>query len=164
MNESGGGSTNDRTLAYVGFWRRFWATMIDTLLLVVIIYPVLMTIYGSEYLSSGKMVHGPMDFLLSYVLPAIAVILFWRYKGAPPGKMVFSARIVDATTGQRPTVGQLTGRYFAYIISALPLLLGFAWMGWDRRKQAWHDKLAGTVVVARRRRAPEQVSFPAGPG
>lgn len=57
-------------------------------------------------------------------------------------------------------MGQLIGRYFAYFLSALALCLGFAWIGWNRRKQGWHDKLAGTVVVSRARRGPEPVSFP----
>jgi uncharacterized RDD family membrane protein YckC len=33
--------------------------------------------------------------------------------------------------------------------SAIPLYLGFLWMLWDNKKQTWHDKAAGTVVVAR---------------
>ena len=32
--------------------------------------------------------------------------------------------------------------------SALPLLLGLIWVALDPRKQGWHDKLAGTVVVS----------------
>jgi uncharacterized RDD family membrane protein YckC len=30
------------------------------------------------------------------------------------------------------------------------LLLGFIWVGFDPRKQGWHDKLAGTLVVRSR--------------
>jgi uncharacterized RDD family membrane protein YckC len=135
--------------------------MIDAVLVILITWPILGAIYGGEYFTSESLIHGPMDFLLSWVLPAIAVILFWRYKGATPGKMVFSAKIVNALTGQRPSMGQLIGRYFAYILSFLGLCLGFLWIGWDRRKQGWHDKLAGTVVVTRARRGPEPVRFPA---
>jgi uncharacterized RDD family membrane protein YckC len=43
--------------------------------------------------------------------------------------------------------GQCIGRYFAYFLSFLGLCLGFMWVGWDERKQGWHDKLAGTLVV-----------------
>ncbi|NNC54671.1 MAG: RDD family protein, partial [Pseudomonadales bacterium] len=28
-----------------------------------------------------------------------------------------------------------------------PLLLGLIWVGIDKRKQGWHDKLAGTLVI-----------------
>jgi uncharacterized RDD family membrane protein YckC len=38
-------------------------------------------------------------------------------------------------------------RYIARILSALPFLLGYFWMLWDREKQTWHDKLSNSVVV-----------------
>jgi uncharacterized RDD family membrane protein YckC len=41
----------------------------------------------------------------------------------------------------------LIGRYFAYYLSTILLGLGFLWIIWDPKKQGWHDKLAGTVVV-----------------
>ncbi len=37
--------------------------------------------------------------------------------------------------------------YAGYIISAIPLLLGFIWAAFDARKQGWHDKIASTVVI-----------------
>jgi uncharacterized RDD family membrane protein YckC len=80
-------------------------------------------------------------------LPAIAVILFWVYKSATPGKMALKLKIVDAKTGDKPSTGQLIGRYFGYYVSILPFMLGIIWVGFDGRKQGWHDKLAGTVVV-----------------
>jgi uncharacterized RDD family membrane protein YckC len=40
------------------------------------------------------------------------------------------------------------------------LLLGLVWVAFDPRKQGWHDKIAGTVVVRPRRRGPAAVSFP----
>jgi uncharacterized RDD family membrane protein YckC len=57
------------------------------------------------------------------------------------------ARIVDANTYGPPSTGKLVGRYFAYLASIIPLFLGFLWIAFDKRKQGWHDKLAGTVVV-----------------
>jgi uncharacterized RDD family membrane protein YckC len=61
--------------------------------------------------------------------------------------MAISAKIVDAQTGGAPSTARLVVRYFAYIVSMLPLFLGFIWIGIDRRKQGFHDKLAGTVVI-----------------
>jgi uncharacterized RDD family membrane protein YckC len=29
----------------------------------------------------------------------------------------------------------------------LPLFIGLIWVAFDKKKQSWHDKLAGTVVV-----------------
>jgi uncharacterized RDD family membrane protein YckC len=96
---------------------------------------------------SERFIQGPADLLLNWVLPAVAVILFWNYRQATPGKMAIGARIVDAKTGGKPSTGQLIGRYFGYFVSSIPLLLGLIWVGIDQRKQGWHDMLAGTLVV-----------------
>ncbi len=132
---------------YAGFWIRLAATVIDTVLLTVIIVPLLLSIYGLEYLDSQSMFRGPMDFLIQCVFPALAVIVFWKYGSATPGKMLLALKIVDADTGGRLSVGQCVARYFAYSVSMLPLGLGFLWIAFDGKKQAWHDKLAGTVVI-----------------
>lgn len=146
-------------LEYVGFWSRIGATIIDAILIGVITWPILTAFYGDAYWSGEEFVQGPMDFILTWVFPAVATILFWAMKQATPGKMAISAKIVDAKTGAAPTTGQCIGRYFAYILSALPLGLGYFWVAFDGRKQGWHDKLAGTVVVRQKNRQPKQVSF-----
>ena len=46
-------------------------------------------------------------------------------------------------------------RCLAALFSAGVMFLGFFWIGWDRDKQGWHDKIAGTVVV----RLPRAVSL-----
>jgi uncharacterized RDD family membrane protein YckC len=148
-----------RDLEYVGFWLRVGAALVDTVLMGLIIWPLLTAIYGSGYWTGTRLVHGPMDFLLSWILPAGAVIVFWIARQATPGKMLISARIVDADTGAKPSVGQYIGRYLAYFVATIPLLLGIIWVGFDRRKQGWHDKLAHTVVVRYRSDLPEPVSF-----
>jgi len=89
----------------------------------------------------------------------MAVITFWLMKQATPGKMAVSARIVDAATGNPASTGQLIGRYFGYFVSFIPLGLGILWVAFDKRKQGWHDKLAGTVVVRNSHRGPEPVKF-----
>jgi uncharacterized RDD family membrane protein YckC len=134
---------------YAGFWVRVGATIIDTLLIMVVLVPLLVAIYGWGYFDAEKtgFVAGPADFLLSYIAPAVAVIVFWIYRQATPGKMALSIRIVDATTGSAPSTGQCVGRYFAYFVSIFPLGLGLIWVAFDKRKQGWHDKLAGTVVI-----------------
>jgi uncharacterized RDD family membrane protein YckC len=148
-------------LEYVGFWPRAGASLIDAILLWVIVLPILTAFYGTSYWSDERLIKGPLDFLLSYIFPAVAVILFWIAKQATPGKMAVGAKIVDATTGKKPSNGQLIGRYFAYYLSILPLGLGILWVAFDGRKQGWHDKLAGTVVVRPKNRQPKPVSFDA---
>jgi uncharacterized RDD family membrane protein YckC len=146
---------------YAGFWIRVVATLIDGVLWGVIAMPVLWATYGPDYFSSDLIIAGSVDFLVSWVFPAIAVILFWIYKGATPGKMAFGARIVDARTGEHASTGQYVGRYFAYFVSMIPLGLGLLWVAWDERKQGWHDKLASTVVVRRHREGQGLATFEA---
>ena len=146
-------------LSYAGFWIRLWANIIDSVLLCVILFPVLIGIYGTDYLTSSTLSHGPLDFLLSWVFPAVATILFWKFKQATPGKMAVGARVVDARTGQSASTGQLIGRYIGYYPSTFALFMGFVWIGIDKRKQGWHDMLASTVVVRSPRRQPAPVHF-----
>lgn len=149
-------------LEYAGFWVRVWASIIDTVLLCVLVYPLLTAIYGRGYWNSTRLVHGPLDFLISWVLPAIVVVVFWVTKQATPGKIAISARIVDAKTGRNATTAQLVSRYLGYFVSTIPLCLGLFWVAFDPRKQGWHDKLAGTVVVRKKGGATESVKFSGG--
>jgi len=151
----------DNDFEYVGFWSRVGASIIDTIIIVIITAPALISIYGSDYFtdSDAPFIAGPADFLISWVFPAVAVILFWLYKRATPGKMAVSAQVVDARTGKSLTLGQAIGRYLAYVVAALPLFLGIIWVAFDPRKQGWHDKLAGTVVIRPKHRGPEPVRF-----
>lgn len=147
-------------LEYVGFWARVGASLIDTVLLLLIITPLLVSIYGWGYFADESIfAAGPADFLISWVLPAVATVMFWAYKRATPGKMAVSAQIVDARTGEAASTGQLIGRYLGYFVSMIPLFLGFIWVAFDERKQGWHDKLAGTVVIRPAHRSPRPVVF-----
>lgn len=151
---------NEKTeLEYAGFWSRTGATIIDTILLMLITAPLLISIYGTDYFTSEEIIAGSWDFLISWVLPAFATIIFWIYRAATPGKMAIKAKILDANTGNTASTGQLIGRYLAYFVSILTLGLGLFWVAFDKRKQGWHDKLAGTVVVKTKHTGPEPVVF-----
>ena len=146
-------------LEYVGFWARVGASMIDTLLLGAICWPLGTWAFGANYWTEPRFLGGPADLLINWLFPAVAIILFWLYRQATPGKMAISACIVDARTGKPPSSAQLIGRYFGYYVSALPIGIGLFWVAFDDRKQGWHDKLAGTVVVRNKNRS--QVIFDA---
>jgi uncharacterized RDD family membrane protein YckC len=133
---------------YAGFWLRVGATLIDSILMVVVLLPLLVAIYGWTYFERAAAgVSGSYDWFFTGVLPAVAVILFWLKLQATPGKMLLSAKVVDARSGGTLSLGQAIGRYLAYLVSIIPLGLGFLWIAFDSRKQGWHDKLAGTLVV-----------------
>jgi uncharacterized RDD family membrane protein YckC len=123
-----------------------------------LIAPVTYALYGGASSSGGDLFQGPADVIINLVLPAVAVIAFWIFKGATPGKMAIRARIVDAATGEPMSRRQAVLRYVGYFVSALSMGIGYLWVAFDRRKQGWHDKIAGTVVV---RRGKEPVRFDA---
>jgi uncharacterized RDD family membrane protein YckC len=130
---------------YAGFWQRALALLIDWLIVIVIAMPIIVVAFGAEYFSLDP-VRRSGDLLIA-LLVGILIVGFWRYCGATPGKLAVGVKIVDAQTGNPPTTGRLVIRLFSYIVSALPLYFGFLWVAVDRRKQGWHDKIAGTVVV-----------------
>jgi len=152
---------SDDAIIYIGFWLRFAASIIDTIAITAIILPILLLFYGKDLFAIHidpdlmttlqNMTPEFGEFIIKYILPAIAVILFWILKSATPGKMAISAVIVDAKTFGKPSTLQLIIRYLGYYISILPFMLGLFWVAFDRRKQGWHDKLAGTVVIEKRR-------------
>jgi len=139
--------TEKAKIEYAGFWIRVGAALIDSVLILIIILPILTKIYGMDIWLSTSLVQGFWDLLLSYILPAIAVVIFWVYKSATPGKMATRLTIVDAKSGGKPTTAQFVIRYLCYYVALLPVGIGIIWVGIDKRKQGWHDKIAGTVVI-----------------
>ena len=132
---------------YAGFWIRFAAALIDTVVFMLVFSIPLTLIYGSDYWASDELVSGFWDIFLTYIAPIFITVWFWiKYLGTP-GKMALRLRVVDAHTGNAISTPKAIGRYFGYYVSALPLCLGFIWVGIDKKKQGFHDKLAGTVVV-----------------
>jgi uncharacterized RDD family membrane protein YckC len=135
---------------YAGFGRRITAFVLDSLIYGLVWAVTLQLVLGPEALVRyGEAVHTEHlgVIVLENALPALVTILFWVLVGATPGKFLTSCEIRCVSTGRRPGPMRAIVRYLSYLVSALPLGLGFLWVIWDRRKQGWHDKIAGTVVV-----------------
>ena len=132
---------------YAGFWIRFSALVIDLVIMTIVLYVPLSFIYGEEYWVGEQFIYGFWDVLLGYVVPIVATIWCWLRFFGTPGKIATKLKIVDAKTGNKLSLGQAIGRYFAYIPAILPLGIGLIWVGIDKKKQGGHDKLAGTVVI-----------------
>ena len=148
---------------YVGFWARFVACIVDTVLVIVVLSLIAGTLVSGTSvdllgldLQALQADPAQAQARLAELLPSLGMkllvlgvvfVLFWIARSATPGKMIVSAIIVDAETLAKPSTFQLIRRYIGYFISTLGLGLGFAWIAWDPRKQGWHDKLAGTVVI-----------------
>ncbi len=131
---------------YAGFWRRCLATIIDWVWLYGAIYFCLWLIQGEDFmsLSAGYTV---TQFILEWIIPLVVVLAFWIKTSSSPGKMLLNIRIVDAKTLEKVSPPRLLLRYIAYFVSFIPLFLGVFWVGWDKKKQGWHDKIAQTILV-----------------
>lgn len=140
---------NALDIEYVGFWARVLASIVDSICAMMIIMPVILAVYGTGYfaLVENKFVAGPVDLLVQYIFPAVAIIIFWLTRQATPGKMVIGAIVVDAQSLGKLSVGQALLRYLGYFVSTIPLFIGLIWVGFDAKKQGWHDKIAGTLVI-----------------
>jgi len=132
---------------YVGFWARLLASLIDLVGVMFVVVPVTVFLLGDGWAYA----QGGAAFFVNWVVPGAAYVAFWVFKGATPGKMVIKAQVVDAQTRATPDFWQALTRYVGFFVSVTPLFLGFAWVAFDARKQAWHDKMARTVVIYRRR-------------
>ncbi|GAA5188919.1 RDD family protein [Ferrimonas gelatinilytica] len=146
---------------YAGFWIRFGASIIDSIILIAVTLPLLILIYGEQYWESDAFILGVPHFVINWIFPLVATVLFWVYKSATPGKMAVKTKVVDSKTGNPPSVQQSLIRYIGYYISLLPIGLGFFWVAWDSKKQGWHDKIAGTVVIRPKNKGVESVNFSA---
>jgi uncharacterized RDD family membrane protein YckC len=154
LKKSSNGLTSNE---YAGFWVRTGATLIDSILLLIVTLPILSAIYGADYWKSRPHNQGVLDIFFSYIFPVIVVIIFWVYRSATPGKMALKLVIVDAKSRAKPSIGQFIKRYLAYFVSTLPFFLGVLWVGVDKKKQGWHDKLAHTVVIRKDKVKPNEL-------
>ena len=74
-------------------------------------------------------------------------VIFWTLKGTTVGGIIFNLRIVR-TDGAALTPSDAVVRGLTSLLSAAALGLGFLWILRDPERQAWHDRVAGTYVVA----------------
>jgi uncharacterized RDD family membrane protein YckC len=83
---------------------------------------------------------------LSFIFVLGYHVFFLVFAGQTPGKALLGLRVVPLSGGKIPVWRALV-RFLAYFPSALLIWIGFLWIIVDDRRQAWHDKLAGTCVI-----------------
>lgn len=80
------------------------------------------------------------------------VVLMRLFNGQTLGKMVFGMRVIKKNGARISVLDALLRNVLGYTVSQI-FLLGYIWAVTDGENQAWHDKMAGTVVVEERKTA-----------
>ncbi|MFZ1038078.1 MAG: RDD family protein [Smithella sp.] len=153
------------TYKYAGFWRRLVAFSIDSTI-AFFIFIILFTIASLAFFS-GAISGNSLDFFADLTDPAgffpviifsciffifINLAYFTYFHGATgrtPGKMLLGLQVVS-DDGTSISFGIAFLRAVGYFVSNI-FYLGFIWVAFDKKKQGWHDKIAGTVVIIRER-------------
>lgn len=121
-------------LVYAGFWIRFLASIIDSLILLI---PSIVV---------NVAVAAPASTLLGIAIGLAYTVGFWTAQGATPGKMAVGIKIT--TVGGEPIdFGKAFLRYIGYWVSAITLGIGFLMIAFTPQKRGLHDYIAGTVVI-----------------
>jgi uncharacterized RDD family membrane protein YckC len=124
-------------MIYAGFWKRAAALLIDSIIVGIIV-------------GLGNLILAEW---LSGLLGVVAGWLYWAgmessASQATIGKQALKIYVTDIN-GQRISFMRATGRYFAKILSAMILFIGYIMAAFTARKQALHDILANTLVMDR---------------
>jgi len=136
-------------VAYGGFWIRLVAYIIDAIL-ISIAYGVVGTVMGVNIFNPDIENYSPTANLISLVIGWLYFALMESSeRGATVGKMAMGLRVVTSDY-KRLSFLNATGRYFAKIISALILCIGFIMIAFTDKKRGLHDMMAGTLVIKTR--------------
>jgi len=141
------GGTDTQSRRYAGFWIRVLATIIDSIVILIITGPLLYGIYGVDAFMSEDLVQGTAHVLISYVFPFIFTIVLWMKYGGTPGKRMLGLRVINEASGEHLNLSQSIIRYVGYLISLIVLLIGVIWVAFNTKKKGWHDYMAGSVVI-----------------
>ena len=141
-------------MRYAGFWLRLGAIFLDSIILIVIRAVANSGLALIAGLSMGHALGTEQRGLsLTVVLMAIQLgtgisyetILIGKY-GATLGKMACKIYVVTAEGG-RVSYLRACGRYFARVLSAFTLLIGYIMAAFDPEKRTLHDRICNTRVV-----------------
>jgi uncharacterized RDD family membrane protein YckC len=111
----------------------------------VIILSVIGWILNYASMNVGGTVGNIIIFLSGLV--SLAYFTYFFGNGQTLGMKAMNIKLIG-TDGTYP-VGYGKGflRWIGMIISGVVILLGYIWILIDKKRQGWHDKIAGTYVV-----------------
>lgn len=150
-------------VTYAGFWKRFAAYLIDSIILSVAGFLAILPILGLIGLGVGSAMSGDSESMVGFIIAAIGAYLIailalmvatWLYYALMEtsvnqgtlGKMALGIKVTDLN-GNRISFGKATGRYFGKILSSMIFMVGYLMAGFTEKKQALHDIMAGCLVV-----------------
>jgi uncharacterized RDD family membrane protein YckC len=128
-------TTKKATQNYAGFWIRVAAALIDGVVLGLI--QAL-----ADMVFPGRMA-GSVSLVLSL---AYAPVMLYQYQ-ATLGKMALKLKVVPEEGKKLEVSHILLREWVGKFLSVIVFFLGFIWVGFDEKKQGWHDKIARTLVV-----------------
>jgi uncharacterized RDD family membrane protein YckC len=145
------GTLTGGKLAYAGFGRRVGAALIDGFILWIVQVCIQLA-----FKSTG-LVRVPPDLLLfarelillqtvQLATSAAYYISFTYQFGGTPGKLALGCRVVTAD-GEKLTLGRSVGRYFASVLSAAILGIGYLMAAFDDERRTMHDRICDTRVI-----------------
>ncbi len=138
---------SDSQVKYAGFWRRFLASSIDGAIIILFGVGLSFSLGGNYFSSDTQSLPQVVSSVLNFLFSTLYSVFFWvNQDGATPGKKLLAIKVIK-TDGSALSYGTAVIRELSYLVSIVPLGLGFLWVAWDKNKQGWHDKLAQTYVV-----------------
>ncbi|MCF6219241.1 MAG: RDD family protein [Gammaproteobacteria bacterium] len=94
---------------------------------------------------------GSVDLIIvesvSTGLFLLLLVFCWVKLRGSPGQLLMGCYVADQQSHSPISWKSAVVRALGYLVSFIPLGLGFLWAIWDKRHQGWHDKLAGTLVL-----------------
>jgi uncharacterized RDD family membrane protein YckC len=118
----------------------------------VVVLVVIYGIFAIIFISAGFQAPILLAGVLGVVIDVAYFAYFWSSGGASIGMMPFGFKVRDMATGQYPTMGKaaLRGIIWTFEVGFTICIIGaigWLWQLWDPKKQAIHDKIAGTIVT-----------------
>jgi uncharacterized RDD family membrane protein YckC len=135
---------------YAGFWLRFAASFLDSIIIGTINFGIQTLIIGYSIANADRAQPSLLPILLSYATSFTLGCLYQGIMvgkfGATVGKMACKIKVVRADSTP-VSFGLAFGRYFAKLLSVLTLLIGYIIAAFDNEKRALHDRICDTRVV-----------------
>ena len=140
---------------YGGFWIRLGAFIVDYFIISFIAFLVIFL-----FILLGFMQVVFWVGLVQVIIFVFYFFIFTSTLSSTPGKLLYGLKIISAHTGDKISWKQAVGRVASYALSAIPFLLGFFWIAGDTKKhRGWHDRIASTLVVRKKKNLVFPVIF-----